>query len=197
MAKFIFIKIIILFAFVTSCGYSFEGDNSHLPVDIKTVYIPLVQNKTTWIVLSSNFTNSLRREFNHYGSLKVLDDPDTADTILVVTIEEIKTSVSAVDAKTDIEVGQDISITVSAEFKRRNGQVLWQNGHITGSESYATVKKNIVTTSFEFMETQMSSKQIDALTQREIARAQSRTTLDNLIDQMVKRIYFDAVASDF
>ena len=180
-----------------ACGYSFQGDISNLPQDIQTLYIPLVKNKSTTTTLSPQFTDMLKREFSRYGKLKVLNEPDLADAILNVTIESVKSSVSAVSGVNDTEVESDIHISVSAVLKRRNGQKLWEVSNMSGSDTYAASRQTVPLTGPQFMRGGIDAKAISTLTHREVARGQAGEALERLMQDLAKKIYLSAVASDF
>ncbi|MDR2338078.1 MAG: LPS assembly lipoprotein LptE [Deltaproteobacteria bacterium] len=180
-----------------SCGYAFQGNMSNLPADIKTVYIPIVKNKTTMPTLSSQFTDMIKREFNNYGTLKVIDDKDTADVVLNVSIDEIHSRVSAVSGLNNTEVESQIYIDVSADLTRRNGQIIWAVDGLSNSDTYATTRGTIVMTAPKFMQSGIDTKALSTLTQREVARGQSRETLERLMSELARTIYLSAVANDF
>jgi hypothetical protein len=201
MSRVLFKKIVSLIylplIFLCSCGYAFQGDMSNLPSDIKTIYIPIVKNKTTTPALSSQFTDMIKREFNHYGTLRVIDDKDTADAILNVSIDEIYSRVSAASGLNDTEVESQIYIDVSADLRRRNGQIIWEADRLTGSDTYAATRSTVVMTAPEFMQSGINARALSTLTPREVARGQSRETLERLMKELAKTIYMDAVANDF
>ena len=120
-----------------------------------------------------------------------------ADAILNVTINSVESTVSAVSGVNDTEVESDIHITISAVLKRRNGQKLWEVNNMSASDTYASSRQTVVLTSPKFMRGGIDAKAISTLTQREIARGQAREALDGLMQELVKRLYLSAVASDF
>ena len=187
----------VLLLALCACGYSFQGDISNLPQDIHTLYIPLVKNNSTTTSLSTQFTDILKREFSRYGKLKVLNEADLADAILNVTIDGIENSVSAVSGINDTEVESDISISVSAILKRRNGQKLWEVSQMSSADTYAASRQTVSLTGPQFMRGGIDAKAISTLTQREVARGQARETLERLMQDLARKIYLDAVASDF
>ena len=180
-----------------ACGYSFQGDVSNLPQDIQTLYIPLVKNNSTTTALSPQFTDMLKREFSRYGKLKVLNEPDLADAILNVTIDRVESSVSAVSGINDTEIESDIYVNVSAVLKRRNGQRLWEVRSMSASDTYAASKQTVPLTGSQFMRGGIDAKSVSTLTQREVARGQAKETLERLMQELARKIYLDAVASDF
>ena len=180
-----------------ACGYSFQGDISNLPQDVRTLYIPLVKNNSTTTALSTQFTDILKREFSRYGKLKVLNEIDLADAILNVTIDDIASTVSAVSGINDTEIESDIYISVSAVLKKRNGQKLWEVSKMSSSDTYAASRQTVPVTGPQFMRSGIDTKAISTLTQREVARGQARETIERLMQELARKIYLDAVASDF
>lgn len=192
----LFLCSLIILQF-SACGYSFQGDISNLPQDIHTLYIPLVKNNSTTTSLSPQFTDMLKREFSRHGKLKVLSEADLADAILNVTINSVESSVSAVSGINDTEVESDIHISISAVLKRRNGQKLWEVKDMNASDTHAASRQTVVLTSPQFMRGGIDAKTVSTLTQREVARGQAKETLESLMQELAKRLYLSAVASDF
>ncbi len=69
---------------LTGCvGYRL---GSMLPPDIKTVYIPTFENKTTEPLIEAECTAAAIRQFQTDGSLRIVGDEQQADSILKVKL---------------------------------------------------------------------------------------------------------------
>ncbi|MFN8389740.1 MAG: LPS assembly lipoprotein LptE [Bdellovibrionota bacterium] len=179
------------------CGYSFQGSGSILPQDIKTIAIPLVENNTTTPGLGQRFTEALRSRFDRYGAVRVVEDEAGADAVFRAKIDNVDSRVSNVTSNTDIELESELILTVSAELRRRNGQLLYRNSGMNISDSAASVGNVVVTSSSQFAQSGIQSSSLDTLSSREVARGQSRQVLDDLLDEASRRLYLEAVAADF
>jgi len=80
--------VFILSAFlISSCGfYSLAGS---LPPHIKTINIPLMENKTAEFGLSEEITDGIIQEFNEAGILTLVDDGANAHSILRGEIKKV------------------------------------------------------------------------------------------------------------
>ena len=182
---------------ISGCGYSFQGSGSILPPDVKTVAIPLAENNTTEPGLGQRFTESLRSRFDRYGAVKVVDNEDEADAVLVAKVIDVQTEVSDTTSNTDIELESEVVLTVSAELRKKNGQLLYRNAKMSISDSAASVGDVVVTSSSQFAQSGIGSGTLDSLGSREVARGQGTQVVEDLIEEASRRIYLDAVAADF
>ena len=188
---------LLLLSPLAGCGYAFEGSGSILPQDIKTIAIPLAENNTTQNGLGQRFTESLRSRFDRYGAVKVVEKESDADAVFRAKIENIDNRVSDVTSNTDIEVEKDLILTVSAELRRKNGQLLYRNAGMNISDSAATVGNTVVTSSSQFAQGGIQSTDINNLGAREVERGQSAQVMDDLLEEASRKLYLEAVAADF
>ncbi len=183
--------------FLTSCGYNFIGSGSSLPPDIKTVYVPFVTNLTTDTYVTPILTESLREYFEKYGVLTVVDSTENYDAILNVTILKIEEESRTVTANTESELQGDLVLTVSVELLRRDGSPLWTTPFLEQRRSYASDMSTVVTSSSSFAQSGMSTSDLQNLGNREVSRSQQMITMENLVEEVSKKIYMQAVAPSF
>jgi len=190
-------KICLLLSILTGCGYTLAGSGSVLPEDVKTIAVINVINKTTEPGLGPRFTEELRSRFERYGVVKVVDNPAEADAQLKARITEVSASVRNVTGDTDVEVDNDLALTVSAELVKKNGQVLWRNPALRITQSVAGTGSTVVTSSSSFLASGVSASSIGNLSAREVQRGQREQVIDAILEEAARQIYMDAVASDF
>ena len=193
-------KALVILSFIlllSSCGYQFQGSGSVLPDDIKTVAIPVVRNNTTESGLGLELTERLRSRFERYGVVTVIDDAKSADALLDAEILNVQTRVQDVTGETDIELEQELIIYISAELRRKNGQILWKNESLAARETFASTSDVVVTSSSSFTQSGIGSSQLGSLGSREVSRGQKKQALDDLLDEASRAIYEDSVAADF
>ena len=189
--------IIALLTIVSGCGYTLQGSGSVLPQDIKTVYIRLADNETTEPGLGQRFTEVLRSRFDRYGVVKVVDREQDADAILVAKIMDLESRIRGEKGDTDTALESDLVMTISAELRRRNGQLLYRNGQLSASEEVAGVSDVVVTSSSSFAQGDVGANTLGALGDREVARGQEEQALDDLMEETSRKLYVEAVAADF
>jgi outer membrane lipopolysaccharide assembly protein LptE/RlpB len=189
--------VIVLFLVLSSCRYRLQGSGTILPNDIKSISIKPAENATTFSGLGPRFTEKIRSRFERYGVIKIVDADEPADAELVSKIVSIITRNRDVQGTTNIQVEQDLLITVSAELRRKNGQILYKNPAITANQSFGTVSGNVATTSSSFATGGLGAGTLSTLTDREVARGQGAETVESLMEEAARKIYLSAVASDF
>ena len=180
-----------------ACGYAFQGSGSILPSDIQTVAVKLAENDTTEPGLALKLTEKLISRFERYGQVKLVDKPEEADAVLYTKITSLETRTRDVTSQTDIALEQELTMTISAELRRRNGQVLYRNPSMTTYETFAGTSDVVVTSSSEFQQGGISANTLGSLGAREISRGQQEQVLDELLEETARRLYLDAVAAEF
>lgn len=194
MKKCFFSFLLLL---LTGCGYTFIGSGSSLPPDIKTVYIPFVTNLTTDTYITPLLTKALREHFEKYGVLTVVDSTENYDSILNVTILNVDEESRTVTANTESELQGDLVLTVSVELLRRDGTPLWATPFLEQRRSYASDMSTVVTSSSSFAQSGLNATDLQNLGNREVSRSQQMITMENLVEEVSKRVYMQAVAPSF
>lgn len=182
---------------IAGCGYSFQGSGSILPQDVKTVAIPIAENDTTSPALGQRFTEALRSRFDRYGVVRVIESEGEADAVLDAKILKLENKIRETTSKTDIALESSLVMTVSAELRRRNGQILYRNANLSASDTIAGVGDVVVTSSSGFAQSGIDSGTLGSLGAREVQRGQQSEALENLLDEAAQKIYLEAVAADF
>lgn len=189
--------ILLAASLLSSCGYQFQGGGSKLPKDIQTVAVPPVKNDTSLLGLELKFTEQLRERFERYGVVQVVEKPEGADAILEASIRNVDTKTRNTTGRTDVQLETDITMTVTAELRRKNGQVLWRDTNITVTDAFASTGDVVVTSSSSFAQSGISAATLGGLGANEVSRGQQLEALDGIIEEVAQKIYLEAVASDF
>ncbi len=106
-------NVLILFGilFVPACAYySLKGS---LPPHLKTVAIPLFDNRTAEFGITETLTDAVIDEFIRDGSLKIADR-SAADVLLLGTIVSVSDRAGAYDQQ---EVVQDIKVYITVRVE--------------------------------------------------------------------------------
>jgi hypothetical protein len=103
--KFFIIAItFIIFSVNIQCvKYSFKGA---LPSYLKTISIPLFEDKTSWAGLREDFTTQVIDAFINDNTLNVIEDEKSADLVLRGTITRIQEKYVAISQEENIEEKQ-------------------------------------------------------------------------------------------
>lgn len=179
------------------CGYSFVGAGSVLPPDVKSVYVPVVENASTEPTVSGALTDALQDEFERYGTLRVVDTAGEADAVLKARVVSVKRATASVTSRTDSALQYDTVLALAAELRRTNGQLLWRDPSLSVSRTFGTTSDVVVKSSVDFAAGGLSSRDLGNLDSREIAREQEQEALALLVEEAAKRIYRSAVLPEF
>ncbi len=113
------------------CGYHFTGEGAGPRQGLKSIAIPVFENKTSEPELGSLFAGVLRKEFLRKGGNIQVVSEEQADVVLRGRIMEIYTSaVAHRDVEQTIESRLYLTLEVRVE-DIRNGGVIWQDPHFT------------------------------------------------------------------
>ena len=140
------------------CGYSLAGRGSFLPADLRTVGIPMIQNRTPFQQVEQTITEKVRGEFIGRGKYDVRPDETGADAILNAEITGM--SVQPVGF-TDQQLASRylITLTMRGTFTdTRSGEVLWSNDALTYRSEYElNTRGNTALGGSEFVDQERSS----------------------------------------
>ncbi len=182
---------------MSSCGYHLQGSSSVLPPDVKRIAIKPVENLTTEVSLSARLTEALRSRFERYAVVKVVEPNQSRDAELITKIISLDTQTRSTSGNTDIAQELDLIINISAELKRTNGQILYKNPLIQRREPIATSGNLVVTSSSSFAQGSIAAQNLSGLSAREIARGQQEQIIDDMLDEVARSIYLNAVSAEF
>ena len=181
------------------CGYGLQNSGTVLPPEVKTVAILPVENLTTENALGLRLQSALQERFERYGVVSVVDKPGGADAILTAKVKSVDSRVRNVSDSRDIAIDNNVTLTVAAELKKRDGQILWRDEDFRLTNSFASVSSAVVTSSADFAQGGVDAATLAGLnaSPSEIARGQRTDALENLIQEAARQIYNNAVAPDF
>jgi hypothetical protein len=132
----------------TSCvKYSFRGA---LPSSIKTIAIPLFEDRSNWVGVQEQLTNAVINAFVEDNSLQVVDNEDEGDLVLrgtILSVHPQTTSVSGDETTTE----ERYVVTVKIEcYNRQTDKLLWSGnlsdyGTVSGAATLAEQETAIAT----------------------------------------------------
>ncbi len=191
------ISCLLIILTLNACGYVFQGSGSVLPPDVKKIQIPIVENNSTESLLTALVTESLRDQFERYGVVTVVENITDADAVLKAKILGITRKSRTVTSNTDTVQQFDTSMTISAELRKANGQILWANPVMSISKAVGTSSSLVISSSADFAGGNLSASDLQGQDSREVARGQEQEALISIANIAARRIYDDAVAPDF
>ncbi|RZB35113.1 MAG: hypothetical protein SRB1_00881 [Desulfobacteraceae bacterium Eth-SRB1] len=140
--KIIWIVFAVLWflAFSSACGYKFTGGGG-LPQGIKTVYIAMLENRTSETGAENVFTNDLIYEFTKNNAMASKDQADAylSGIIKSMNIETISHRGTHTSLERRVKIALDLKLTDT------DGKVIWIAKDISENEEYDVMSDKLAT----------------------------------------------------
>ncbi len=186
-----------LLAALCGCGYTFQGSGSVLPPDVKRIAIPLAVNSTPEPGLALTVTEALRDRFERYGVISIVDKVSEADAVLNVRIISVVRNTTTSTSNTDSALQRSTNMTLAAELKRVTGPILWRAPALQVARVFGETSSVVVASSADFAGSNIGSGDLGNLSNREISRGQEQQALEDLSEEVARKIYDLAVLPEF
>jgi len=125
--------VFILCISLSACGYKFAGSGT-FPAGIKSVYVPVLKNRTSEAGIENTITNDLIYEFNRHD-ITVLSSNDKADSFLSGTIWSV--FIETISYKDPTKASERrVTVTVNLKLTSRSGKVVWYRTGLSDNEAY-------------------------------------------------------------
>lgn len=119
-----------------ACGYSLAGRGSFLPSYIRTIGIPLFQNRTPYLTVEQIFTEKVRIEFQSRGRYAVQPSAEGADGVVRGEIVGISASpVGFTDRQLATRYRFTVVVNVAFDDATQK-KTLWENPALSFSDEY-------------------------------------------------------------
>jgi hypothetical protein len=120
----------------SACGYSLAGRGSFLPDYIRTIGIPLFENRTPFPTIEQLFTEKVRVEFQSRGRYAVQPTDVGADGVVRGDITGIS-AVPATFSNEQLATRYRFTVSVAVRFEDvTQKKVLWENAALSFSDEY-------------------------------------------------------------
>ncbi len=154
----IFALISLLF-WMTSCvKYSFKGS---LPGYLKTIYIPLFEDKTGYPGTVESITQKIAEKFIEDNTLQVISSKSGADLILSGTLTRIEIKPAVIEQGKDVTENR-IIVTVQVECMNTHTQKPLWKGNISKDANYQDDYQNALEEAIELISEEIVNKTIAA-----------------------------------
>jgi outer membrane lipopolysaccharide assembly protein LptE/RlpB len=134
--------ILILCISLSACGYKFAGSGS-LPAGIKSVCIPVLNNRSSEAGVENTITNDLIYEFNRHD-ISVLSSKDKADAVLSGTVWSVIIETIAYKSPTKSSERR-VTVTVNLKLRSHSGKVVWSRMGLSDNEAYDVMSDKLET----------------------------------------------------
>lgn len=130
----------LLSLFFSACGYRFTG-GGNLPQGIKTVYIAMLENRTSETGAENIFTNDLIYEFTKNNEVASKDQADAylSGIIKSMSIETISHRGTYTSLERRVKIALDLKLTDT------DGKVIWIAKDISENEEYDVMSDKLAT----------------------------------------------------
>jgi outer membrane lipopolysaccharide assembly protein LptE/RlpB len=181
--------VLVVLASITGCGYHFGAEGSGLPPQAKTIYVEKFTNHSRYTGLDDQFDRYLKDEIAQHKRLQLVDDPGQADLVLSGEFSYIRSLAAATNAVSEpIEYTQ--TLTANAQLTdRQTKKVIWRSTGISATDTYATVSSAVVTTSPEFLQGNLRSRDIANLPDMQLAETQSGFSRGQNLENLAQSVY--------
>lgn len=128
--------VLALTGAAAGCGYALAGRGSSLPATIKTVGIPLLENRTPYSRLEIVMTDRLRTEFIGRNKYRVVHETTGVEAVLKGEIIGFSLQTAALNEQ-QLSSRQLVTIVLKVSFiNASDNEVLWSNDALTFRDEY-------------------------------------------------------------
>lgn len=117
---------------MSGCGYS---TSTRTAKDIKTIYVPFFENKTSEPNLEIKVTNQIIQNLINDNTLKVVSE-NSADAVLDGEIVDFKNQPFSFNQSLNAEEYHVVITVVCTLFNRRTNEPIWEKRNFVGDGSY-------------------------------------------------------------
>jgi outer membrane lipopolysaccharide assembly protein LptE/RlpB len=135
--RMIFLAPLLALLGLAGCGYHTLGAATHLPPDVRTLYVPMFGTRTEAYHTEAVMTNAVIREFAARTRMRVTPDSDSnADAVLHGTILTQTVRPLTYNTSTQQSSSYLITLVVAVTLTGRDGKVLYENQNYTFRQQY-------------------------------------------------------------
>jgi len=142
-------------------------------------------------------TEALRDRFDRGGVITLVDSIDDADAVLTASIKRVDGGAVTSTSTTNQALQVNNTLLLSAELRRLNGQILWNNPSLVVNRYSAATRSAVQTSTGDFASTGLLASDVIGLNDREVARSQQQSVYGPLVDEAARRVFEESVGPDF
>lgn len=125
MKRPLFLILLCLF-WISSCGYHWRAEETHLPPQIRSLAIPIFANRTIQTGIETEVSRALVEKFISTKRISVTTQ-SSADAVLTGVVKSFTTYPVAVTTSTQVSTEYRATITVEITFQgQRDGKILFR-----------------------------------------------------------------------
>jgi outer membrane lipopolysaccharide assembly protein LptE/RlpB len=137
MRKIVMAPLLALLIGLAGCGYHSLGAATHLPSDVRTLYVPMFATRTEGFHTEVVMTNAVIREFAARTRMRITPDSGSdADAVLHGTILTQTVRPLTYNTSTQQSSSYLITLVVAVTLTGRDGKILYENKNYTYRQQY-------------------------------------------------------------
>jgi outer membrane lipopolysaccharide assembly protein LptE/RlpB len=127
---------------MTGCGYHQVGAAAHIPVNVRTLGVPIFVSKVQAYSTETAFSQAVVRELNTRTNYRVVTGADAshADAVLKGTIVTETVAPLTYDSSSGQTSSYLVNVTASVQLVAHDGTVLYKNDSFAWREQYQSTQ---------------------------------------------------------
>lgn len=126
---------------LTGCGYHASGTATHLPVNLRTLNVPIFSTHSQAFHTEMALTQAVVRELNTKTRYQILtDEKSDADATLTGSVTSQTVAPLTYDSATGQTSSYLLTLTAKIVLTARDGRVLYQNDRVSFREQYQSTQ---------------------------------------------------------
>ena len=133
--------VLVLASALSGCGYHAAGSATHLPANVRTLYVPIFTTHAQAYHTEVAFTQAVVRELDTRTRYTVLNRPKpAADATLTGTILAQTVAPLTYDASSGETSSYLLTVTAKVLLTSHDGRVLYQNDALVFRQQYQSTQ---------------------------------------------------------
>jgi hypothetical protein len=189
------IVLLLTAVLAAGCGYHLTGSRVALPADVRSLSVGKVENRSREFGLDKRLSFAFEHELMRRGQLRFARG-GAGDALLTGTIQHFDAYPVSFD-ESDEALQYEATLVVDLELRRQSdGQLLWEVRGLREVEEYSASARVVVTSSSQFQRGQLDAKDLDKLSDIQLAETEKRLAIERLLSAVVRDAY-DQIVEGF
>ena len=183
---------LLAFLLAVGCGYQLAGRGAHVPEGARTISIRPFANRTREAALDVRLQQAIEDEFRRRGPLHVVPDPE-GDLVLSGEIRRFAAVPVGFNATDEAVQYQGIMRITLRLVERSSNRTLYETKLLQVSQEFGAVSGVVIAGSPAFQRRTMNARDLPNLTNVQLGETGRREALRELLDQVARDVYAQAM----
>jgi hypothetical protein len=177
---------------LVGCGYQLAGRGAYVPEGARTISIQPFANRTHEAALQVRLQQAIEDEFRRRGPLHVVPDPE-GDLVLSGEIRRFTAVPVGFNATDEAVQYQGIMRIALRLVERSSNRTLYETKLLQVSQEFGAVSGVVIASSPRFQRRTMDARDLPELTNVQLGETGRREALRELLDQVARDVYAQAM----